>query len=70
MQLVSVKLHDDFVQLRALAQGLNARGLSIGVDLSEGLIPLFLCCGFGVALVQHLEFENVTVLRGVVCQVG
>ena len=51
VQLVSVKLHDDFVQLRALAQGLNAGCLGVSVDLRDGLVPLLLCGGFGVALV-------------------
>ena len=66
MQLVSVKLHDDLVQLRALAQGFDAGRLGVSVDLSNGLVPLLLGCGFGVALVEHLEFENVAVLCSVV----
>ena len=67
---MSVELHDDFVQLCALAQGFYARGLGVSVDLSNGFVPLLLGSGFGVALVKHLEFKNVTVLRGVVRQVG
>ena len=52
VQLVSVKLHDDFVQLCALAQGLDARCLGVSVNLRDGLVPLLLCGGFGVAFVQ------------------
>ena len=69
-QLVAVELHDDFMQLCALSQGLDAGRFGVGVNLCYGLVPLLLCGSLGVAFVQHFEFENVAMLCGIVRKVG
>ena len=70
LELETVKLHDDKVKLRALAQGLNTGCLGVTMNLGYGIVPLLLRMLFGRALVQDLEFENVAMLRGIMREVG
>ena len=70
LELETVKLHDDKMKLRALAQGLNTGCLGVTMNLGYGIVPLLLRMLFGRALVQDLEFENVAMLRGIMREVG
>ena len=70
LELETVKLHDDKMKLRALAQGLNTGCLGVTMNLGYCIVPLLLRMLFGRALVQDLEFENVAMLRGIMREVG
>ena len=70
LELETVKLHDDKMKLRALAQGLNTGCLGVTMNLGYGIVPLLLRMLFGRAFVQDLEFENVAMLCGIMGEVG
>ena len=70
LELETVKLHDDKMKLRALAQDLNTGCLGVTMNLGYGIVPLLLRMLFGRALVQDLELENVAMLCGIMGEVG
>ena len=67
---MATELHDDLVQRGALAKGFHTRGLGIAVDLLHGLLPLLFCLRVEVRLREDLQFQDVTVLCGIVREVG
>ena len=77
LQLPAIKLHDDFMQLCALAKNLHSWSLGIAIDLSLGILPLFLypclIMLFVFALISFrnkLQLYDVAMLRWIVCEVG
>ena len=54
-QFPALKLHDDLVQLGALAQSLNSWSLGIALDLLHGFLPLQLCLGALTILAYGIE---------------
>ena len=62
--LPAAELDDDFVELRALAQGFYPGSYGIAVDLLRCLIPLHLGSSFGVvALCEVFQLEDVAVAQ-------
>ncbi len=64
------ELEDYLVEGGCLAQGLDTRGLGVGVDLGHGVVPLRLCAGVGVGGLECLELDDVAVAYGVAGEVG
>lgn len=73
------------MQLCALAQSLNSWSHSVSIDLLLSISPLLFCLGYGALialsilnlyflipflLAQHLQFDDVTVLRRIMGQIG